>query len=106
MRMAITMPSVCGSLVGYTSGYVSACLGQEIYFRETECVGQGAKQCSVVGKDAASWGDDLETLRSDFQSADMGREVEKLREVMHRRHQELDRREQLLEKREGELHLQ
>ena len=96
---------VCWSLVGYTSGYVSACLGQEIYFRETECVGQGAKQCSVVGKDAASWGDDLETLRSDFQSADMGREVEKLREVMHRRHQELDRREQLLEKRERELNL-
>ena len=41
---------VCWSLVGYASGYVSACLGQEIYFRETECLGQGAPKCSVVGK--------------------------------------------------------
>jgi two-component system response regulator HydG len=88
---------VCWSLVGYASGYVSACLGQEIYFRETECLGQGAKQCSVVGKDAASWGDALEALRSDFQSVDLGHEVEKLRDVMHRQHQELDRRERLLE---------
>src|SRR6476660_3260706 len=26
------------SLVGYASGYASACLGQEIYFRERECL--------------------------------------------------------------------
>ena len=54
---------VCWSLAGYASGYVSACLGQEIYFRESECLAQGAAKCSVVGKDAASWGDDLEALR-------------------------------------------
>ena len=36
---------VCWSLVGYASGYVSACLGQEIYFRETECLAQGAATC-------------------------------------------------------------
>ena len=100
-----TTSPVCWSLVGYASGYVSACLGQEIYFRETECLAQGAKQCSVVGKDAASWGDALETLRSDFQGADLGQEVEKLRDVMHQRRQELDRRERLLEKRERELNL-
>jgi len=28
---------VCWSLTGYASGYASACLGQEIYFREREC---------------------------------------------------------------------
>ena len=56
---------VCWSLVGYASGYVSACLGQEIYFRETECLGQGAPKCSVVGKDAESWGDALAALRFD-----------------------------------------
>ena len=100
-----TTAPVCWSLVGYASGYVSACLGQEIYFRETECLGQGATKCSVVGKDAASWGDELETLRSDFHGADLGREVEKLRDAMHRRLQDLDRRERLVEKRERELNL-
>lgn len=96
---------VCWSLVGYTSGYVSACLGQEIYFRETGCMGQGASQCSVVGKDAESWGADLEALRFDFQGASLGREVERLRDVVHRRVQELDRRERLVARRERELNL-
>ena len=38
-----TSAPVCWSLVGYASGFVSACLGKEIYFRETSCVGQGAQ---------------------------------------------------------------
>jgi hypothetical protein len=57
---------VCWSLVGYASGYVSACLGQEIYFRETECLAQGAPKCSVIGKDAQSWGDALRRFASTF----------------------------------------
>jgi DNA-binding NtrC family response regulator len=96
---------VCWSLVGYASGYASACLGREIYFRERECLGQGAAMCAAVGRDAASWGDELETLRADFQSGSLGREVEHLREVVHRRFQELDRRERVVAKRERELNL-
>ena len=96
---------VCWSLVGYASGYASACLGQEIYFRESECLAQGAPQCTVVGKDAQSWGDELETLRADFQGGSLGREVERLRDAVHRRLQELDRRERLVAKRERELNL-
>ena len=96
---------VCWSLTGYTSGYVSACLGQEIYFRERECVAQGKNACSVVGKDAASWGDDLEQLRIDFQGAGLGQEVERLREAVHRKLQDLDRRERLVAKRERDLNL-
>jgi DNA-binding NtrC family response regulator len=96
---------VCWSLVGYASGYASACLGQEVYFRETECLGQGAPKCSVVGKDAASWGEALEALRFDFQGADLGQEVERLRDAAHRRLQEIDRRERHVAKRERELNL-
>jgi DNA-binding NtrC family response regulator len=96
---------VCWSLVGYSSGYASACLGQEIYFRERECVGQGASHCTVVGKDAESWGDELEGLRDDFQSGSLGREVERLRAAVHERLHDLERREQLVAKRERELNL-
>jgi DNA-binding NtrC family response regulator len=96
---------MCWSLVGYASGYASACLGQEIYFRETECLAQGAPKCSVIGKDVQSWGDAHEGLRFDFHGADLGREVERLREVVHRRLQELDRRERHVAKRERELNL-
>jgi DNA-binding NtrC family response regulator len=96
---------VCWSLVGYWSGYVSACMGQEIYFRESACVGQGATACSVIGRDAASWGAELQGIRDDFQAASLGQEVERLRDVVGRRVKELDRRERLLERRERELNL-
>ena len=100
-----TTTPVCWSLVGYASGYASACLGQEIYFRERECTAQGATHCTVVGKDAASWGDELEALRADFQSGNLGREVERLRAVVHERLRELERRERLVARRERELNL-
>jgi DNA-binding NtrC family response regulator len=96
---------VCWSLAGYASGYASACLGHDVYFREDECVGQGATKCTVIGKDAESWGAELETLRADFQGDDLGREVERVREVVHKRLQEVDRRERLVAKRERELNL-
>ena len=97
---------VCWSLAGYASGYASACLGQEIYFRETECLAQGATRCTVVGKDAGSWDDDeLEALRFDFRSADLAHQVERLRDAVHERLKELERRERHVAKRERELDL-
>lgn len=96
---------VCWSLVGYSSGYASAWLGKEVYFRETACLGQGAKVCSAVGRDADSWGEDIHAIREDFQAADVGQEVERLRDAVGRRLKELDRRERLLERRERELNL-
>jgi DNA-binding NtrC family response regulator len=100
-----TTTPVCWSLVGYASGYASACLGQEVYFRESECVGQGATQCTVVGKDAESWGDQIEALRDDFHGGSLGREVERLRAAVHERFHELELRERLVAKRERELNL-
>jgi DNA-binding NtrC family response regulator len=96
---------VCWSLVGYVSGYASACLGQEVYFQETQCVGQGASQCVVIGRDAQSWGETIEQLRQDFQGGDLGREVEGVRAAVKRHLKELARRERLLDRRERELNL-
>jgi len=96
---------VCWSLVGYASGYASACLGQEIYFSERECLAQGGSRCTVVGRDAAGWGEQLDALREDFQSGSLGQEVERLRDVVHRRLQDVSRRERLVAKRERELNL-
>jgi DNA-binding NtrC family response regulator len=100
-----TAAPVCWSLVGYASGYASACLKREIYFREQACIGQGAPACTVVGKDAESWGEEVERFRADFHSGSLGREVERLRAAVHQRIQELDRRERLVAKRERELNL-
>ena len=96
---------VCWSLVGYATGYASACLGQEVYFRETSCLGQGQKHCTVIGRDATAWTDDLETLRADFQGANLGQEVERLATAVRLQAQQLAKRERLLERRERELNL-
>jgi len=96
---------VCWSLVGYSSGFISACLGKEIYFRETACAGQGERHCSAIGRDVKSWGAEIESIRTDFQAANLGREVERLRDAVGKRLKELDRRERLLERRERELNL-
>jgi DNA-binding NtrC family response regulator len=94
---------VCWSLVGYVSGFASACIGQEIYFKEHACVGCGDAVCTIVGRDAATWQEDVEALRFDFQGADLGAEVERLRAAVHRKQQALARREREVEDREREL---
>jgi DNA-binding NtrC family response regulator/predicted hydrocarbon binding protein len=96
---------VCWSLVGYATGYASACLGQEVYFRETECLAQGVTHCRVIGRDAAAWAADLETLRADFEGDDLGAEVERLHTAAQLKAKELARRELVLERRERELNL-
>jgi DNA-binding NtrC family response regulator len=96
---------VCWSLVGYASGFASACLGKEIYFREMACAGQGDKQCVAIGRDAHSWGSEIDLIRVDFQAEIIGHEVERLHEAVSKRLKELDKRERLLERRERELNL-
>jgi DNA-binding NtrC family response regulator len=100
-----TSAPVCWSLVGYASGFVSACLGKEVYFREMACVAQGGTHCVAVGRDADGWGAELEMIRADFRAATVGSEVERLHEAVSRRLKELDQRERLLERRERELNL-
>jgi len=94
---------VCWTLVGYASGYASACIGRDVYFRETTCAGRGDAGCQLEGRDARSWGPELETLRFDFQGADLRKEVTSLRAAALRKKRELARRERALARLEVEM---
>lgn len=94
---------VCWTLVGYLSGYASACLGHEVFFQERQCVGRGAMHCELVGHDAAGWGAEAPGFRRDFQGTELSEAVDGLRLAARRREQELARRERALEHREREL---
>jgi DNA-binding NtrC family response regulator len=56
----------CWTLCGYASGFASACVGREIYFRETQCAAVAGSHCAVVGKDAESWGGLGARFRADY----------------------------------------
>jgi DNA-binding NtrC family response regulator len=94
---------VCWSLVGYVSGYASAALGREIYFRERQCIGEGHQRCTLAGRHASGWKDELAALRFDYCGADLGAEVERLRVAARRQRQKLAARERALMRREREL---
>lgn len=94
---------VCWSLVGYVSGYASAALGREIYFRERQCIGAGHRRCTLVGRHAEGWKSELTSLRFDYRGADLGAEVERLRVAARRQRQELAVRERALVRREREV---
>ncbi len=94
---------VCWSLVGYVSGYASAALGVEVYFREHQCIGQGHRHCRLTGRHAAGWGREVDGLRFDFRGADLGAEVERLRIAARRQRHALAAREHSLARREREM---
>ena len=58
---------VCWMQLGYASGFVSSYMGRPVFFKEVECVGQGADCCRIIGKPQEDWGDaepDLQYYRA------------------------------------------
>ena len=52
---------ICWSMIGYASGYCSGAFGQQIIYKEVECVGRGYNLCRFIGKTVEEWGDDVVT---------------------------------------------
>jgi two-component system, NtrC family, response regulator HydG len=56
--------SVCWTICGLTSGYLSRALGKEIYVLEERCMGRGDAACHLLGRTLEEWGDErAEDLR-------------------------------------------
>ncbi|RJO66051.1 MAG: sigma-54-dependent Fis family transcriptional regulator [Myxococcales bacterium] len=49
--------TVCWTICGLTSGYLSRTLGQEIYVLEERCLGRGDAACHLLGRTREEWGD-------------------------------------------------
>jgi two-component system, NtrC family, response regulator HydG len=50
--------SVCWTICGLTSGYLSRAMGKEIYVLEERCIGRGDAACHLLGRTLEEWGDD------------------------------------------------
>lgn len=89
--------AVCWILMGYASGYASHCLGWPIYFIEQQCKAKGDPVCSANGRDAASWGDRLESYRPYFQAEDIKGRIGELTRTLRRQRDEIARQRKQLE---------
>ena len=69
---------VCWILSGYFSGFVSLCLGMDVYFIEESCKAQGNNVCHAVGKDLKSWGSEIRPYLGYFTLQDIKFKIEKL----------------------------
>jgi transcriptional regulator with PAS, ATPase and Fis domain len=87
---------VCWMLVGYASGYATYCLGQRIYFVEEHCRGRGDRVCTGVGRDEASWGDQLGPHRVFFEADKIVDKVHKLSLEIQKKQRALARARQRL----------
>jgi DNA-binding NtrC family response regulator len=56
--------TVCWTICGLISGYLSQVTGQEIFVLEDRCLGQGNAGCHLIGRTREEWGDErAEELR-------------------------------------------
>jgi len=79
----------CWVLVGYASGYASYCLGKSVYFVEEQCRACGDPFCSALGKDADSWGPEIEPHLPYFHADDILGKIQTLTRQLREREEEL-----------------
>lgn len=53
----------CWMEIGYSSGFLSTCIGGSIVVREVQCAANGAAECVCVARFADEWGDVSEDLK-------------------------------------------
>ncbi len=87
---------ICWILAGYFSGFVSLSLGTDVYFVEESCRAEGNGVCHAIGRDLASWGDEINPYLDYFRARDIKLRIEKLTD-------QLKQKSSLLKKYEKEI---
>ena len=78
---------VCWTLTGYASGYFSACLGDEVYFIETECCALGHPSCRAIGKTRVGWGKELDPYLDYFKASSVQDKIARLEQALRQQRQ-------------------
>jgi DNA-binding NtrC family response regulator len=61
--------AACWTITGLMSGYLSHCVGKEIYVLENHCLAQGHAACRLVGRTRDEWGEENAEELTFFDSA-------------------------------------
>ncbi|MFJ7727701.1 XylR N-terminal domain-containing protein, partial [Neobacillus sp. NPDC097160] len=68
---------VCHTLGGYASGYSSQYLGEEVIFKEIECIGKGDPNCIFIGKPLKVWGDEISDILPFYKEENLSDELDR-----------------------------
>lgn len=68
---------VCYNLCGWASGYVSQYLGEEVIFKEIECIGKGDSHCRYIAKPIKEWGSEINDLLPLYKEENLGSELDR-----------------------------
>lgn len=82
--------SACWQTLGYASGYESARIGREVYFKELMCKGRGDPYCRFLAQDAAGWGDEVQAFHDLYTPSSAKQDsvaLEELRAEIRRLHE-------------------
>jgi DNA-binding NtrC family response regulator len=71
-HLGISDTTVCWTICGLTSGYLSRALGREIFVLEDKCIGCGDSACHLIGRSAEAWGNERAADLSFFKAEDLG----------------------------------
>ena len=58
LHFGCSSSAVCWTLCGLMSGYLSRCVGEEIYVLEDRCLGEGHAACHLLGRTREEWGEE------------------------------------------------
>lgn len=86
----------CWMLTGYASGYLSFCLGKNIYFIEQKCVTCGDKECRIIGKSEEAWAELSKKISFYYQTEDIKSKVKNLTEELKQKNKELEKQSERL----------
>ncbi|MBM4765174.1 XylR N-terminal domain-containing protein [Bacillus sp. B15-48] len=73
---------VCYTLTGYASGYTTAVVGVDVFFKELQCQGQGAPCCIWEGRLISEWKEEAEEFFSYSKELPILRELEQAHEKL------------------------
>lgn len=83
---------VCWKMIGYASGYMSFILNKGIYFIENKCQAKGDTFCTGVGRDIASWGQEIRDQLKYFNTEDIQGMVDRLASRISEKDDELEKK--------------
>lgn len=75
-QFGVSNTSVCYTLIGYASGYLSKICNQMVIFKELSCQAEGHSECKWVGKSIDLWNGEVDEELQFYQESPIVKELE------------------------------